>query len=109
MSQFNVKIDKEGSGPTVKNLDTIRAHYIGMLTNGRRFDASVDRGEPLSFRVGAGQVIKCWDKGFVGLKVGTEATLTCPPDYAYGNRDVGGGLIPPNSTLIFKVQVVDIV
>ena len=80
-----------------------------MLTNGRRFDASVDRGEPLRFTVGAGRVIKCWDKGFVGLKVGTEATLTCPPDYAYGNQDVGGGLIPANSTLIFKVQVVDIV
>ena len=109
MSQFKVDITTEGTGAVVQAGQKIKAHYAGTLeSNGKKFDSSYDRGQPLEFVVGAGQVIKGWDQGFVGLKVGTKAKLTCPPDYAYGNQDVGGGLIPANSTLIFEVEVVDI-
>ena len=107
---FECKVTQEGNGPVVQAGNKIKAHYSGTLqSNGKKFDSSYDRGQPLEFQVGAGQVIKGWDEGFVGLKVGSKATLTCPPDYAYGNQSVGGGLIPANSTLIFEVEVVGIV
>ena len=91
----------------VKKGDKIKAHYKGTLLDGTKFDASYDRGQPLPFTVGQGQVIKCWDEGFVGLKKGAKAELVCPPDYAYGSRSMGK-VIKPNSTLLFSIEVVEI-
>ena len=108
MSEFKVDITTEGNGAVVQAGQKIKAHYAGKLqSNGTKFDSSYDRGQPLEFVVGAGQVIKGWDQGFVGLKVGTKATLTCPPDYGYGAAGAGG-VIPPNATLVFDVEVVAI-
>lgn len=84
----------------------MNVHYHGTLVNGDVFDSSYDRGQPLKFQVGSGRVIKCWDEGLVGLKVGDKANLICPPDYAYGNRDMGK--IKPNTPLLFAVEVVSI-
>lgn len=85
----------------------MNAHYRGTLVDGTKFDASYDRGQPLSFTVGKGQVIKCWDEGFIGLSKGAKADLICPPDYAYGNRAMGS-VIPANSPLLFSIEVVSI-
>jgi FK506-binding protein 2 len=82
-------------------------HYKGTLTNGKKFDASYDRGDPLSFTVGQGQVIKGWDEGLLGMKIGEKRKLTIQPGLAYGNRAVGG-VIPANSVLIFETELVKI-
>ena len=78
-----------------------------MFPNGQKFDSSYDRGQPLEFVVGAGQVIRGWDEGFLQLSVGAKARLTCPPEFAYGANGAGG-VIPPNATLIFDVELVAI-
>jgi FKBP-type peptidyl-prolyl cis-trans isomerase len=78
-------------------------HYTGKLLDGTVFDSSVSR-QPFKFKLGSGQVIKCWDEGVAQLQVGSQATLTCPPDMAYGSRGAGG-VIPPNATLTFDVEV----
>ena len=96
----------EEGGYKLQKGDQVFAHYSGTLVNGQKFDSSYDRGQPLPFKVGAGQVIKCWDEGFVGLAKGAKAKLVCPPDYAYGSRKMGK--IPPNSPLLFSIEVVDI-
>lgn len=88
--------------------DIVKMHYDGRLTNEKKFDSSFDRGEPISFKLGAGMVIKGWDQGIATLKVGGKAKLTIPPELAYGNRSVGDGPIPANSTLIFEVELVAI-
>ena len=105
--KMNVEITQQGSGAVVKKGDKIKAHYTGKLSDGQIFDSSVARGQPLEFTVGVGQVIKGWDEGFVGLAVGTKGVITCPPDYAYGAAGAGG-VIPPNATLIFEIEVVAI-
>lgn len=87
--------------------NTISVHYRGTLTDGKKFDSSYDRGQPLDFTVGEGQVIKGWDEGLLGMKVGEKRKLTIAPNLAYGNRAVGG-VIPPNSTLIFETELVKI-
>ncbi len=86
----------------------IKAHYTGKLADGSVFDSSVSRGQPLEFVVGVGQVIRGWDEGMLQLTVGQKAILTCPPDYAYGAAGAGG-VIPPNATLTFEVELVEIV
>lgn len=88
--------------------DSIDVHYTGTLTNGKKFDSSLDRAEPLNFTCGKGQVIKGWDEGLLGMKVGEKRKLTIAPHLAYGNRAIGGGLIPANSTLIFETELVEI-
>jgi len=98
---------KEGTGAEVKNGDTVSVHYVGTLENGTKFDSSIDRGEPFSFTLGAGEVIKGWDLGVLGMKVGEKRKLTIPPDLAYGPGGVPGA-IPPNSTLIFEVELLGI-
>ena len=96
-----------GDGPEAKAGDSISAHYVGVShATGEEFDASWNRGSPLEFRLGVGQVIKGWDLGIVGMKVGGRRKLTIPPDLAYGDRGAGRA-IKPGATLIFVVDLVD--
>ena len=96
-----------GDGPEAKAGDSISAHYVGVShATGEEFDASWNRGSPLEFRLGVGQVIKGWDLGIVGMKVGGRRKLTIPPDLAYGVRGAGRA-IKPGATLIFVVDLVD--
>ena len=97
-----------GVGQAAQSGDAISVHYTGWLASGKKFDSSRDRGTPFSFRLGSGQVIQGWDRGLIGMQVGGVRRLTIPPEQGYGNREVGGGLIPPNSTLIFEVELLNI-
>jgi FKBP-type peptidyl-prolyl cis-trans isomerase len=83
-------------------------HYTGRLTDGTKFDSSYDRGQPIDFSLGSGVVIKGWDQGIEGMKVGGKRKLTIPPDLAYGARGTPGGPIPPNATLVFDVELVGV-
>ena len=98
----------EGDGETATAGSTVTAHYVGVAhSTGEEFDASWNRGEPLDFRLGVGQVIKGWDKGIEGMKVGGRRRLTIPPHLAYGDRGAGTA-IAPGETLIFVVDLVDV-
>ncbi|MFL6672743.1 MAG: FKBP-type peptidyl-prolyl cis-trans isomerase [Massilia sp.] len=106
---------KVGTGREAGVSNTVRVHYTGWFykplaknQRGRKFDSSLDRGDPLEFRVGAGQVIKGWDQGVAGMKVGGKRTLIIPSELAYGKRGAGGGSIPPDSDLIFDVELLDV-
>ena len=99
---------KVGSGATASAGHKVKVHYTGWLTNGKKFDSSVDRKEPFDFQLGAGQVIKGWDEGVAGMKVGGKRRLEIPPALGYGRSGAGGGLIPPNSTLLFDVELLDV-
>ena len=104
-----MKIEKLNSttGASPKAGDTVVVHYTGWLTDGMKFDSSVDRDDPFAFVLGAGQVIQGWDEGVATLKVGEKARLTIPPEKAYG-PDGYPGAIPPNATLIFEVELLSI-
>jgi len=103
----DVETLKDGSGDaSPKKGDTVSVHYTGTLTNGKKFDSSRDRGKPFQFKIGVGQVIRAWDEGVMQMKKGERAKLTCSPDFAYGDKGVGG-VIPPNATLIFDVELID--
>jgi FKBP-type peptidyl-prolyl cis-trans isomerase FkpA len=97
----------EGKGPSPAAGDTVRVHYRGTLTDGKEFDSSYKRGQPAVFPLNG--VIKCWTEGVQKIKVGGKAKLTCPANLAYGDREVGGGLIPANSVLVFEVELLGIV
>jgi peptidylprolyl isomerase len=103
---------KVGTGASPRTGQTCVMHYTGWLyTNGqkgKKFDSSVDRGDPFEFPIGTGRVIKGWDEGVSTMKVGGKRTLIIPPALGYGARDVGGGLIPPNSTLAFDVELLGV-
>jgi len=99
-------ITRHGAGPQAKPGDTVRVHYTGVLTDGTKFDSSLDRGQPYSFELGAGRVIKGWDEGIARLHVGDQATLIVPAALGYG--PTGSGPIPPDATLIFVVELVGI-
>jgi FKBP-type peptidyl-prolyl cis-trans isomerase FkpA len=100
------KLMKAGTGPSPAATDTVKVHYRGTLADGKEFDSSYSRGQPLEFPLN--RVIKCWTEGVQKLKVGGTARLTCPPSIAYGERGAGN-VIPPNATLTFEVELLGIV
>jgi FKBP-type peptidyl-prolyl cis-trans isomerase len=98
---------KVGNGAEASPGKTVTVHYTGWLTDGKKFDSSLDRQSPFKFRLGAHQVIAGWDKGVAGMKVGGKRKLTIPPDMAYGPRGAGN-VIPPNATLVFEVELLEV-
>ncbi len=109
MKKADLKIEdiKVGSGSEAQVGDNVEVHYVGTLEDGTKFDSSRDRGQTFSFTIGEGQVIEGWEKGIPGMKIGGLRKLTIPSDMAYGRRGAGG-VIPPNATLIFEVELVSI-
>ena len=96
-----------GSGDPATEGDTVIVHYTGWLTDGTKFDSSVDRQQPFSFTLGLREVIQGWEEGVEGMRIGGKRKLIIPPELAYGEREIGNGLIPANSTLIFEVELLD--
>jgi len=96
-----------GDGPIVQNGMQVTVHYSGWLTDGSQFDSSLDRGEPFSFVIGRGQLIPGWEEGVLGMRVGGRRQLVIPPDLGYGSQGAGG-VIPPDATLIFEVEVLSV-
>ena len=109
MAKPELKIEKltNGNGATPTNGQRVSVHYTGRFLDGRKFDSSVDRKEPFAFVLGAGQVIEGWDIGVASMKVGDKVKLTIPPELAYGSEGYPGA-IPPNSTLLFEVELLAI-
>jgi len=107
-SGLTITDTREGTGPSPKTGQICVMHYTGWLyengAKGRKFDSSVDRGQPFEFPIGTGRVIKGWDEGVASMKVGGKRTLVIPPDLGYGARGAGG-VIPPNATLVFDVEL----
>jgi FKBP-type peptidyl-prolyl cis-trans isomerase FkpA len=99
--------DQVGTGAEAQAGKTVVVHYTGWLLDGTKFDSSRDRNQPFSFPLGRGQVIKGWDEGVAGMKVGGKRVLTIPPNMGYGARGVGG-VIPPNATLVFEVELLEV-
>lgn len=97
-----------GNGDLAKEGSHVRVHYTGWLTNGKKFDSSVDAGKPFDFTIGNGEVIKGWEEGVAGMKVGGKRQLRIPPALGYGADGTPGGPIPPNATLIFDVQLLGV-
>ncbi len=106
MQDVSITVLKEGEGKAAENNQTVKVHYTGWLTDGTKFDSSLDRGEPFSFVLGAGQVIQGWDKGVLGMKEGEIRRLEIPAEMAYGDRDLG--IIPANSELHFEVELIEV-
>src|SRR5829696_4175742 len=98
---------RPGTGAEACAGQKVTVHYVGTLTDGKKFDSSRDRGQGFSFKLGAGQVIKGWDKGVAGMKIGGMRKLTIPPDLAYGDRGFPP-VIPPGSTLVFEVELLSV-
>ena len=106
-TDLKIEITQEGSGAVAENGMSVSVHYTGKLTDGTKFDSSLDRGTPFSFTLGQGRVIKGWDQGVLGMKVGEKRTLTIPSELGYGSAGAGAS-IPPNATLIFDIELLDV-
>lgn len=106
--ELQIEILKQGTGEEAKSGDNITVHYTGTLEDGTKFDSSLERGKPFVFTLGIGQVIKGWDMGVLGMKVGEKRKLVIPPELGYGETGTPGGPIPPNATLIFEVELLSI-
>ncbi|MBI1971447.1 MAG: FKBP-type peptidyl-prolyl cis-trans isomerase [Candidatus Wildermuthbacteria bacterium] len=106
-SGLKIEDVKIGAGAEAKEENTVVVHYTGTFLNGTKFDSSFDRGEPFPFVLGAGQVIQGWEQGILGMKVGGKRKLTIPPALAYGERGAGN-VIPPNATLLFEVELLEV-
>ena len=104
---FAISDEVVGEGPSAKGGDRVIVNYTGWLTDGTKFDSSKDRNQPFSFTLGNGDVIPGWDKGVAGMKAGGKRKLTIPPDLGYGAQGAGG-VIPPNATLVFEVELLQI-
>jgi len=105
MSGLEIEDQIVGDGDEAVAGQTVEVHYTGWLTDGTKFDSSHDRNQTFSFKLGGGQVIAGWDQGVAGMKIGGTRKLTIPPDMGYGERGAGG-VIPPNATLVFKVELI---
>jgi len=108
LARIKITDTKIGTGAEATPGKTAVVHYTGRLENGTKFDSSLDRGTPFPFTLGAGEVIKGWDLGVQGMKVGGKRTLVIPSDLAYGESGAGGGAIPPNATLTFQVELLEV-
>lgn len=106
VTELKIEDTKVGTGVEAVAGKSVSVHYTGWLTNGTKFDSSKDHGQPFTFHLGAGQVIKGWDQGVAGMKVGGTRKLTIPASLGYGQRDMG--VIPPNSTLVFEVELLGV-
>jgi FKBP-type peptidyl-prolyl cis-trans isomerase len=106
-SELKIEDLRPGSGLEAKPGNTVVVHYVGTLTDGKKFDSSRDRDEGFEFKLGAGMVIKGWDQGVSGMKVGQLRKLTIPPELGYGARGFPGA-IPPNATLVFEVELLEV-
>src|SRR5438874_13770144 len=106
-SELQIEDIREGTGAEARAGQTVVVHYVGTLVSGEKFDSSRDRGKGFSFPLGGGRVIKGWDQGVKGMKVGGIRKLTIPPELAYGDRGFPGA-IPPNSTLVFEVELLSV-
>ncbi len=109
VTRSGVEIDilQEGTGAQPKQGQVVTVHYTGWLTDSTKFDSSVDRGQPFTYQFGVGQVIQGWDDGVATMKVGGKSRFTIPPELGYG-RQGAGGIIPPNATLVFEVELLGI-
>lgn len=105
---LQIEVVEQGEGEEVKGGENIAVHYTGTLEDGTKFDSSLDRGKPFVFTLGIGQVIKGWDMGILGMKVGEKRKLVIPPELGYGKTGTPGGPIPPDATLIFEVELLSI-
>ncbi len=105
MSGLEIEDQIVGDGEEAIAGQTVEVHYTGWLVDGTKFDSSHDRNQTFSFKLGGGQVIAGWDQGVAGMKIGGTRKLTIPPDLGYGERGAGG-VIPPNATLVFKVELI---
>jgi len=106
-SGLKYRDDVVGTGDTPSKGKRVKVHYTGRLTNGNKFDSSVDRGQPFEFTIGIGQVIRGWDEGVMSMKVGGKRTLTIPSELGYGKQGAGA-TIPPNAELIFDVELLGV-
>lgn len=107
MSELKIEDLQVGAGDEAATGRTVDVHYTGWLTDGTKFDSSLDRGRPFSFPLGAGRVIQGWDRGVVGMRVGGKRKLTVPPELGYGAKGFPGA-IPPNATLVFEVELLTV-